>query len=140
VSTVFAGNLMMKAGSTRVLRAFGFRRVLAVNGLLNAASILACALLSPAARLPVVAAVLFFVLKPRLAATNILFSAVFQLAMDLGVALGALVVRLGHVAHGWLVPVVLPGGDFRLAFVLVALSTLGALLDALRLSAGAVGK
>jgi uncharacterized membrane protein len=50
----------MKTGTTRVLRAFGFRRVLLVNGLLNAASILACALLSPATPLLVIAAVLFF--------------------------------------------------------------------------------
>jgi hypothetical protein len=60
VLAVFAGNLVMKTGTTRVLRAFGFRRVLLVNGLLNAASILACALLSPATPLLVIAAVLFF--------------------------------------------------------------------------------
>jgi hypothetical protein len=35
------------------------------------------------------------------------------------------------------VPVVLPAGDFRLAFVLVALVGLAALVDALRLAANA---
>jgi hypothetical protein len=119
VLAVFAGNLAMKAGTTRVLRAFGFRRVLLANGLLTAASILACALLSSATPLPVIAAVLFFggltrsmqfsafntiafadIPTPRLAAANTLFSTVFPLAMGLGVALGALGVRLGYVVHG----------------------------------------
>jgi hypothetical protein len=54
---LFAGNLVMKVGTTWVLRAFGFRRVLLVNGQL--ASILACALLSPGTRLPVISPVLF---------------------------------------------------------------------------------
>jgi MFS family permease len=57
VLAVFAGNLVMKIRTTQVLRAFGFRRVLLVNGQL--ASILACALLSPGTRLPVISPVLF---------------------------------------------------------------------------------
>jgi hypothetical protein len=104
-----------------LLRASGFRRVLLVSGLMNAASILARAPLSPAMPLPVIAAVLFFggltrpmqfsacntiafadVSKPRLAGANTLFSTVFQLAMGLGlgVALGALGVRLAASGVG----------------------------------------
>jgi hypothetical protein len=79
--------------------------------------------------------------KPRLAVANTLFSTVFQLAMGLGVALGA---RLGHMALGWLVPGALPAGEFRIAFVLVAMVGLAALADTLRLAgdagASAVGK
>jgi hypothetical protein len=119
----------------QVLRAFGSRRVLLVNGLLNAASFPTCAPISPAIALPVVVAVLFFgglaqsmpfracsaiafadMPIARLAAGDTLFSTVFQRAMGLGVALGALGVRLGHVARARLMPVVLPAGDFRLAF------------------------
>jgi EmrB/QacA subfamily drug resistance transporter len=163
VLAVFAGNLVMKIGTTRVLRAFRFRRVLLVNGLLNVAAILACALLSPATPVPVIAAVLFvggltrsmqfsayntiaFADIPRqgMAAANALSSTVSQLAMGLGVALGALGVRLGHVALGWLVPAALPAGEFRIAFVLVAVVGLAALVDSLRLAGhaglSAVGK
>jgi hypothetical protein len=82
--------------------------------------------------------------KPRLAVANTLFSTVFQLAMGLGVALGALGVRLGHMALGWLVPGALPAGEFRIAFVLVAMVGLAALADTLRLAGdagtSAVGK
>jgi MFS family permease len=162
---VFAGNLAMKIGTMRVLRGFGFRRVLLVNGLLNVASILACALLSPATPVPVIAAVLFVggltrsmqfsayntiafadIPRQRLAAANALSSTVSQLAMGLGVALGALGGRLGHGALGWLVPAALPAGELRIAFMLVAVVGLGALVDSLRLAAdagagaGAVGK
>jgi hypothetical protein len=131
-----------------------------LNGLLDAASILACALLSPATPVPAIAAVLFVggltrsmqfsayntiafadIPKPRLAVANTLFSTVFQLAMGLGVALGA---RLGHMALGWLVPGALPAGEFRIAFVLVAMVGLAALADTLRLAGdagtSAVGK
>jgi EmrB/QacA subfamily drug resistance transporter len=53
------GNLAMKSATTAVLRRFGFRRVLILNGGLCAASMAACALLSPGLSLPVIYAVLF---------------------------------------------------------------------------------
>lgn len=40
---VFAGNLVMKPATTAVMRRFGFRPVLLVNGMLNALLIAACA-------------------------------------------------------------------------------------------------
>jgi EmrB/QacA subfamily drug resistance transporter len=152
VLAVFAGNLVMKVRTTQVLRRFGFRRVLLVNGLLNVASILACALLTPATPVPVIMAVLFGggltrsmqfsayntlafadIARDRLAAANTLFSTAFQLAMGLGVALGALGVRWGE-RSGF---ADLAAGQFRMAFVLVALVGLLAMLDTLRLSASA---
>ena len=45
VIAVFAGNLMMKPATTGILRRFGFRPVLLVNGAINVLSLLACALL-----------------------------------------------------------------------------------------------
>ena len=45
---VFAGNLVMKPMTTPVLRRFGFRPVLVVNGLLNAAAIASCAAIAKA--------------------------------------------------------------------------------------------
>ena len=59
VIAVFAGNLMMKPFTTRILRRYGFKPVLLVNGLLNALAIGACALLDPATPVAVIAAVLF---------------------------------------------------------------------------------
>lgn len=59
VPALFAGNLSLKIGTMWGLRASGFRRAMLVDGLLNVASILACALFPPVTPAPVVAAVLF---------------------------------------------------------------------------------
>ncbi|MFZ4288220.1 MFS transporter [Variovorax sp. HJSM1_2] len=53
------GNLVMKSATTPVLRRFGFRRVLAVNGALCAVSMAACGLLSPGLSLAIIYPVLF---------------------------------------------------------------------------------
>ena len=47
VLAMFAGNLFMKAATTPILRRFGFRRVLVVNGLVTAALIGSFTVLSP---------------------------------------------------------------------------------------------
>jgi hypothetical protein len=154
VLAVFARNLVVKVGTTRALRAFGFRRMRLLNGLLNAASILARALLPPAT--PVLFAGLIRSMqfsayntiafadipRQRLAAANALFSTVLRLTMRLGVAPCAFGVRLGHAAPRRLAPIALPVGEFRIAFMLVAVVGLVALAALLRLTAnaGAVGK
>jgi EmrB/QacA subfamily drug resistance transporter len=53
------GNLVMKSVTTPILRRFGFRDVIRVNGMLCVASLIACGLLSPMAPLAVVYGVLF---------------------------------------------------------------------------------
>jgi predicted MFS family arabinose efflux permease len=149
----------MKIRTTQVLRRFGFRRVLLVNGLLSVVSMLACAFLTPTTPVPVIAAVLFVggltrsmqfsayntlafadIGKDRLAPANTLFSTVFQLAMGLGVALGALGVRWGQLALERFGVGGMAAGQFRLAFVLVALVGLLAMADTLRLAADAGAK
>lgn len=155
VIAVFAGNLMMKPATTGILRRFGFRPVLLVNGAINVLSLLACAFLAPATPIWLIAGVLFVggltrsmqftayntiafadMAQARMAAANTLFSTAFQVAMGLGVALGALGVRLGH----WLTHAMgidpMPAAEFRLAFVLVALVSLLGLVDIWRLQAG----
>lgn len=147
---VFAGNLLMKPLTTPVLRRFGFRRVLVVNGLLNAAGIAACAAIGAATPLPLACAILFlggmtrsmqftalntiaFADIPRAAMSgaNTLFSSAFQLAMGLGVALGAIAWRIG----GMLAP---PEADlalpFRIAFLVVAAISLIGVWDSVRLA------
>ena len=53
------GNLAMKSATTPVLRRFGFRRVLSMNGLLCAAAMAACGLLRPGLSLALIYPVLF---------------------------------------------------------------------------------
>ena len=145
---VFGGNLLMKLGTTQVLQRFGFRRVLVVNGLLNACAIAACALLGRGMPLALVCGILFVggmtrsmqftafntlafadIEQPAMAAANTLFSAVFQLAMGLGVALGALAWHAGTL----LAPHAAPSSAFRIAFVLVALVSLLGVRDSFAL-------
>jgi len=156
VIAVFAGNLMMKPATTGILRRFGFKPVLLVNGAINVLSLLACAFFTPATPIWLIALVLFIggltrsmqftayntiafadMAQARMAAANTLFSTAFQVAMGLGVALGALGVRLGH----WLAQTAgirqMPAAEFRLAFVLVALVSLLGMIDTWRLQAGA---
>jgi EmrB/QacA subfamily drug resistance transporter len=152
VIAVFAGNLMMKPATTPILRRFGFRTVILVNGLANVGALAACSLLTPATPVWLIAAILFIggltrsmqfsalntiafadVPQPRMAAANTLFSTAFQVALGLGVALGATGVRLGHWSARQLDIADWPAIDYRLAFLLVALVSLLGLVDALRL-------
>jgi hypothetical protein len=65
-----------------------------------------------------------------MSAANTLFSTITQLTMGVGIALGAIAIRLGRLwadAAGWQA---VPAVDFKLAFVLVSLVALAALFDA----------
>ena len=72
--------------------------------------------------------------QPRMAAANTLFSTAFQVALGLGVALGATGVRLARWSARQLGISDWPAIDYRLAFLLVALVSLLGLADALRLA------
>jgi MFS family permease len=143
VIAVFAGNLMMKPATTPILRRFGFKTVILVNGMANVSALAACSLLTPATPVWLIAAILFIggltrsmqfsalntiafadVPQPRMAAANTLFSTAFQVALGLGVALGATGVRLGHWSAQQLGIAGWPAIDYRLAFLLVALVSL----------------
>jgi MFS family permease len=156
VLAVFAGNIAMKPMTGPVLRRFSFRTVLIVNGLLNAASIFACAFMSPSTPVPIIAAVLFVsglarsmqftalatlafadVPPPRMSGANTLFNTLQQMALGMGIAMGAVALRLasllvgaGDVAAGAAVPMV----EFRIAFAAIGVIALLATLDVLRLS------
>lgn len=148
---VFAGNLLMKLGTTQVLRRYGFRRVLVVNGVLNACAIGACATITRGMSLSLVCAILFAggltrsmqftafntlafadVAQSEMAGANTLFSAAFQLAMGLGVALGAVAWHLGTLASA----TAPPAFAFRIAFLLVAAVSLLGLRDSVALPPG----
>jgi hypothetical protein len=112
VLLLFAGNLGMKPLTSFVLRRWGFRTVLAGNGLLQAVTMFGCSMLSPTTPIVVVAGLLMvsgasrslqftalgtlaFADVPQrwMAPANTLFSVAFQLALGLGVAFGALALR-----------------------------------------------
>jgi EmrB/QacA subfamily drug resistance transporter len=156
IVATFAGNLMMKPFTTSVLRRFGFRTTLIGNGLFNAAAIAVCALPGPQTPLPVIAALLFVgglfrsmqftalnalafseVPQAQMSSANTLFSTGFQLALGLGIAVGALAIRVSE----WLVPHIglthWPAAPYRLAFVMVAMVSLLGVLDSLGLKADA---
>lgn len=141
---VFAGNFAMKPATTTILRRFGFRTVLVVNGVINAAMIAACAMFSRDMSMWYICLILFvsgmtrsmqftalntiaFVDVPQklMSSANTLFSTAFQIAMGLGVALGAIAWRIGEI--------IAPGTDlafpFRVAFIIVAIVSLLGTVD-----------
>jgi EmrB/QacA subfamily drug resistance transporter len=152
---LFAGNLAIKPLTTPIVKRFGFRTVLVCNGILTSLSALACAALSPATPMVVIAIVLFVggalrslqftslssisfadVPQEKMGGANVLSATMMQISGGLGVALGALVLRasaaLDHNANG--TPSLT---DFRVAFVVVAIVGIIGLIDVVRLPADA---
>ncbi len=121
VLAVFVGNLTIKPATTPLIRWLGFRRLLLINGALNVCSLLACALLTP--QTPVWAIMLILYLggvfrsiqftgvstlafadvpAAQMSDANTLFSTASQLAVGLGITLGAIGIRLGEQVCDWL--------------------------------------
>lgn len=149
---VFAGNLLMKPFTSRIMRRFGFRNILIWNGALNAAMIGACALFGATMPLPIMCVILFIggatrsmqftalntiafadIPSPQMSDANTLFSTAFQLAMGMGVALGAIAWRIGD----GLASATDHAAPFRIAFLIVALVSAVGLFDSVTLAAGA---
>ncbi|CAN7465160.1 MFS transporter [Rhizobium rhizogenes] len=133
----FAGNLGMKAITTQTLKAFGFRNVLVINGLISSISIGSFALLSPATPdwatyILLLAAGLsrsmnFTALNTlgfadihaaQRSSASTLSSMLQQVSLLLGVAVAAAVLNLSRTIHGGVALSVI---DFRWAFLAVAL-------------------
>ncbi|EIX9659954.1 MFS transporter [Klebsiella pneumoniae] len=153
VLAVFVGNLTIKPATTPLIRWLGFRRLLLINGALNVCSLLACALLTP--QTPVWAIMLILYLggvfrsiqftgvstlafadvpAAQMSDANTLFSTASQLAVGLGITLGAIGIRLGEQVGNWLHLTELPGISFRLSFVFIALICLVGMIDSLHLA------
>jgi EmrB/QacA subfamily drug resistance transporter len=155
VLSVFAGNIVMKIFTTRTLNRFGFRRVLVVNGFLNAAALLACALISPETPVPVIMGLLFVsgltrsmqfttlatiafadVPQDKMNGANTLQNIVQPIGFAIGIAVAALALRAGALLF--------PSGtgqlsvmEFHVAFVIVGIIALVAVFDTLGLASGA---
>jgi EmrB/QacA subfamily drug resistance transporter len=119
---IFAGNLAMKLVTAKILHRYGFRVVLLTNGLVwTIGAILFLAGSARSMQLSALTALAFAdVDAQRMSSASTLMSAIVQLSLGLGVAVGALVlsiaVTVGHGAIGQ------PGlGDFRMAFVFTAM-------------------
>ncbi len=147
VLTLFAGNLSMKIITTPVLRHFGFRTVLIVNGVISALLIASFGFLTPqTARAPMIA-VLFLhglsrsmqftaintlafaeVPKSAISSATSMQAVVHQMSMGMGVAVGAVALRIASAMRGerGAEPSL---SDFHIAFVLVSLLALVAVAD-----------
>jgi len=149
---VFVGNLTIKPATTPLLRGLGFKKLLLINGALNVLALLACAFLTPQTPVWVIMLVLYLggvfrsiqftaistlafadVPSPQMSYANTLFSTATQLAVGLGITLGAIGIRIGELCSEWLGMASLPGISFRLAFVAIALVCLLGMVDTLRL-------
>ncbi|CAI0868866.1 High-copy suppressor of rspA [Serratia proteamaculans] len=155
VLAVFAGNLVMKPFTSAVLYRFRFRTTLVVNGLLNAITIFACALLTPQTPIWLILALLFVsgltrsmqftalntlafseVPQPQMNGANTLFNVSQQMGSGLGIAIGALALRLAEMLmpqSGERIPLV----DFQWAFVVIGVIALLAVIDCFTLDANA---
>ena len=152
VLAVFVGNLTIKPATTPLLRGLGFKKLLLINGALNVLALLACAFLTPQTPVWVIMLVLYLggvfrsiqftaistlafadVPSPQMSYANTLFSTATQLAVGLGITLGAIGIRIGELCSEMLGLEALPGINFRLAFVAIALVCLLGMFDTLRL-------
>ncbi|HBR2270026.1 TPA: MFS transporter [Klebsiella pneumoniae] len=153
VLAVFVGNLTIKPATTPLIRWLGFRRLLLINGALNVCSLLACALLTPQTPVSAIMLILYLggvfrsiqftgvstlafadVPAAQMSDANTLFSTASQLAVGLGITLGAIGIRLGEQVGDWLHLTELPGISFRLSFVFIALICLVGMIDSLHLA------
>jgi EmrB/QacA subfamily drug resistance transporter len=148
---LFAGNLAMKPGTSWAMRSFGFRGVLLGNGVLVLLGFATMAVMTRDTPLALIALVLFIggltrsmqftalntigfadVTPNQMSGASTLFSVMQQMATGIGIAFGAMALRLGAVINGH------DGNptaaDFRIAFICVVALCVVALLDCSRLS------
>ncbi len=149
---LFAGNLGIKPATTPIMRRFGFRGVLLGNGVLVAIGFALCALLTATTPLWISALVLLFggicrsvqfttlatmgfadVPPDDMSGASTLFSALQQMTSGLGIALGALVLKMTEVAGA----TPYSAASFRWTFVVMGGLALLGLIDGARLPADA---
>jgi len=148
---LFGGDLSMKSIVLPLLRRFGFRRILIFNGILTALSMVVCAFLSPSTPVVLLLLVLFVhgacrsmeftclttlayseIPPERMSRANGFLSAIMQLSVGMGVAVGAVTLRsVAHVrGHSAATPHL---ADFRWAILLMSVVALGPVFDSLAL-------
>jgi EmrB/QacA subfamily drug resistance transporter len=149
VMAVFAGNVLIKPATSPLIRRFGFRTVIIGSSLGGVLMFVACVFLTPSTPLPLIAVVLFLsgvfrsigfsgynslqfadIPAEQMTGANTLSSTIGQLAAGLGVAVGALALRLSDAVLGASGPgaAVLP--HYHFAFGVVAVLMLYPLAEA----------
>ena len=137
------GNLGMKALTTRILERWGFRFVSVVDVTIAGVSLIACGMLTPGTPLAIVLIVVFVygvtrsmqfstlatlayadVAQPQMSAASTLWSAAAQMTIGLGIAFGALALRVAANFNGETTGHVFTLDDFRLAFLGAGVLTL----------------
>jgi MFS family permease len=151
VLALFAGNITIKPLTSPILRKFGFRTVLVGNGMLQAATMFGCALLTPETPEMILLILLTIsgasrslqftalsslafadVPQAAMGSANTLFSVATQIAFGLGVALGAVLLQLtGQFLGTSPVPSLLV---FHIVFIIMGLLMALTSLDGMRLS------
>ena len=148
-----AGAISMKFGAARLIRRFGFRRLLLVNGALASVSIAVMGLLTGATPYLLMVALLFiggFLRSLQFTAMNAMsysdvdndgmsYATTFytvsqQISLSAGVVLGAFVLE---AAQWWRSEASLQPADFTIAFFVVAAASLTALFNFRSLAADA---
>jgi MFS family permease len=148
---LFAGNLGMKPATSAVLNRFGFKTTLLVNGCIAIATIFGCSLLTPETPWALIVPLLFVsglarsmqfttlntlafadVPQAHMSGANTLFSMMNQMGSALGIAIGAVALRLGASLHPAADVAALR--DFQIAFCAIALLAMSAYLDFHRLA------
>lgn len=158
VIPVFVGNIAIKPLTTPILRRFGFRRTLVAANCAAGATLALCATFTPATPLALIVVDLLAsgvfrsigftayntivfadVAQDEMNNANTLVSTIQQLTMGLGVAIGALALYVGTPLDRAMAATTTSRGPFVVAFLLVALLPLVAVVEsaALRREAGA---
>jgi MFS family permease len=148
-----AGAISMKLGAAKLIRTFGFRRLLMVNGILASLSIVIVGFVSPQTSFMIVMALLFvggFLRSLQFTAMNAmtysdvdnaamssatsLYTVAQQLSLSAGVVIGAFVLE---AARHWRGEATLQPADFSVAFLVVGVLALGSVMQFFRLEADA---
>jgi fucose permease len=155
VLAMFAGNLLMKSVTTPVLRRFGFRTSLIVNGLVTAVLIFSFSFVMPGTSRILLVPLLFahglsrsmqftsintiaFVDIPKtlLSSASSFYAVAQQLSMGMGAAVGAMTLRIAAWVHG--TSSSMPStSDFHIAFALISLIALLGVADSITLDKNA---
>jgi MFS family permease len=146
VTPLFIGNIGIKPFTTPILRTFGFRSVLIVNAVLQAATMFGCAAIGSGVSPALVAALLivsgasrsmhftalgalpFADVEPQeMNMANLIFSASFQAALAFGVGVAAALMKLGGLVTAS------PLGPYRFTFIALGVLMLAAMASHARL-------
>ncbi len=150
---VFAGNLAMKPATTWLMKRWGFKRVLIVNGTISFVSMLSLLFINPGLDYYVIALILFIgglsrslqfscynsvgfadIPQNKMSDASIIFSIFFQFSMSAGVAIAALLLRASMF---WSGNVSLTHSNINVSFIGIAALIMLSLYDAFKLKSNA---